>query len=112
MGFKVRITEAARRGLDDSIAYVGGVLCQPVSARHLFESVLSLIEELESNPRFLIVDHEASALTGDQIYRARVGRYRILFYKDDVAREFVIFSFMHELQNAQAFLMEDYGDSL
>ncbi len=112
MGFEVRLSEAALRRLDDSIAYISGVLCQPGSARHLYAAVLGFINELESNPRFLIVDHEASALTGDQIYRKKIGGYRLLFYKDDAAREFVIFTFMHELQNTQAFLMEDYADSL
>lgn len=112
MGFEVRFSETARRRLEDSIAYTSGVLCQPGSARHLYEAVSVFIDELESNPHFLIVDHEASALTGDQVYRKKIGGYRLLFYKDEAAREFVIFSFMHDLQDARAFLMDDYGGSL
>lgn len=112
MAFRVRFTTPALRRLKNSISYLNDVLCQPGTARRLHESVLEFVEELEGDPRFLVVDHEASQLVGECLYRKRIGRYKLLFMKDSAAEEFVIVSFIHDLQDARAFLAREYEDDV
>ena len=110
MAYDVLLSKRAEARLDRSIAYITDVLCSPAAARRLIDSFDLALDSLKTNPPFFVVDKQTSEDLGRIVYRKKLGKYRLLFCVDEAKQQVLVFSFVHELQDAREFVRQDYAD--
>lgn len=110
MAYDVVLSKRAEARLDCSIAYITDVLCSPAAARRLIDSFDLALDSLKTNPSFFVVDKQTSEDLGRIVYRNKLGKYRLLFCIDEAKQQVLVFSFVHELQDAREFVRQDYAD--
>ena len=96
MVFDVRMTDYARHRLNETIDYIQYVCNNGPYAATLLSAVSGALEKLKTQEHFRIVDHAASELVGETVYRVQIGKYRLIYRVKPEENQILVFAFMHE----------------
>ncbi len=110
MIFDVVVSSRAATEINTTITYFEDVCHNRSYAKTFYEEVKHVILELETKENFHIRDQEMSKLLGRDVYRIRLGRYRLLYQIDRSKGLVTVFSFFHEAQNLEPLVASDYSN--
>lgn len=108
MAFDVVVSNRAFYKIKAAIGYISDTCLNWSYARQLYKSVERSIVELETKESFHIRDQEASTVIGQDIYRIKLGKYKLLYRIDREKHVITVFSFLHESQSFGAVILSDF----
>lgn len=98
MAFDVRLLRNARRSLEDTFDFLHYDCNNRAYAVELYEAVIDSLKRLRVQRGFWIVDHDASELVGETVYRVKIGKYKLLYRIKPEESKILVFAFVHEAQ--------------
>lgn len=105
MGYKVRLTESARKDLRGIGDYIYFDLKEPETSREIVQGILDSAEALRETPaRHEFIDNKVLAKLG---VRKQYYKYYVVFYRImETALEVQIFAILHMRVDAKAVLIK------
>ena len=108
MAFDVVISRRAVSRINSAIRYIEDSCDNRAYAKRLYNAIERFITELKTSEGFRIRDQAASNLLGQDVYRIRVGKYKLLYLVNGEAGAVVVFSFLHQAQDLNELAKSDF----
>lgn len=108
MAFDVFASDPVIFKIRATINYIEDVCLNPCYAKELYAAIKESIVTLKTKEGFHIRDQNASELIGQDIYRIKLGKYKLLYEIDREKSIITIFTFLHESQDLESILLSDY----
>lgn len=110
MAFDVVVSRRAASKINAAISYIEDLCSNRPYAEQLYRAIERSIIELEQSAGFRIRDQAASELLKQDVYRIKLGKYKLLYVVDDGKKTIVVFSFFHQAQNLETLIRSDFAN--
>ncbi len=111
MVFKVVVSDRVTSKIDATISYIENVCYNRPYAKRLYEAIEESVLGLETKTCFRVRDQEASHLLSQDVFRIKIGKYRLLYTVNDCESVVTVFSFFHEAQDLEPVIVYDFASA-
>ncbi len=111
MASKVVVSDRAILKINTTVSYIENVCNNRTYAKRLYEAIEDCILGLETKEGLHIKDQAVSSLLGKDVYRIKLGKYRLLYLIDAEKSTVLVFSFLHEAQDFEAIVLSDLANA-